>query len=463
MYGGTLLGAHDGSNVSLSKLVNTPPTSKSLDFPSTNSAHGGGGSSDIAPTRLVSRVLPSCQTVRESIQLVRDAISELSCLGLVQVSLLLVNLIATFVIVYGVSSTERRKVDVISLYFGVEFIVVTAISILYTVCVENIFAFYGLIVLQLEVVAFVTTSALVGVLTTLSAGARWAIVALNWASIVTFLVLQRIVRRSWGWHAYRFAGSSASAVRAFHEYQQFAALLLLDVFHAVFFLTAEEVIRTNNTTEEHVATYTSVVLTVFFARVTQILVRYERSRAVWAMFVLYGIGVGVYVYFAILATQRAVLGEGHVIDDGENISATGERTLVAAVEWCVVLVRFGLMSAIARVSSSFSGALPSLFPRRATRTNYLIDRATIEAAERNRAASAGPNSPRHTVPTYDASRRVASNLASAVHSHPSGGPHRAAAVSVPVCPIRSGSIGGGLDEYEEGSLFLASTRSMPEN
>ncbi|CUM57961.1 membrane-associated protein, putative [Bodo saltans] len=452
-----------GSTSSFSRLVNTPPVPRSpvvslpnntqvSQFSDDSLSNAGEGS----PSRILSRMLPSCQTITESMQLVRDAFVDLSFLGRVQVLLLLVNLIATFVIVYGVSSGEHRKVDVVSLYFGVEFIVVTAISIIYTVCVENIFAFYGLIVLQLEVVAFVTTSATIGVLTSISPAARWAIVALNWVSIVLFLILQRIVRRSWGWHAYRFAGSSASTVKAFHEYQQFAAVLLLDVFHAVFFLTAEEIIRTHNTIEERVATYTCVALTLAFARITQIVVRYERARIVWVMFVLNGIGVGVYVYFAILATQRAVSGQGRVIDDGENISATGERTLVAAVEWCAVLVRFGLMSSIARVASSFSGALPSLFPRRAARTPYLIDQATIEAAERRiRVASVGPNSPRHiAIPTYDASKRVSSNLTSGVHTNK--GPPSAVAATLVQSSTGIDMFSGGLEEYEDNSMYLAS-------
>jgi hypothetical protein len=450
-----------GSASSFTRLVNTPPIPRSPVESLSSNAHvsddlvsNAGG---VSPSRILSRMLPSCQTVSESTQLVRDAFADLSVLGRIQVLLLLVNLIATFVIVYGVSSGEHSKVDVVSLYFGIEFIVVTAVSIIYTVCVENIFAFYGLIVLQLEVLAFVTTSATIGVLSSISPAARWAIVTLNWVSIILFLILQRIVRRSWGWHAYRFAGSSASTVKAFHEYQQFAAVLLLDVFHAIFFLTAEEIVRTHNTIEERVATYTSVALTLAFARITQIVVRYERSRVVWVMFVLNGVGVGVYVYFAILATQRAVTGQGRVIDDGENISASGERTLVAAVEWCAVLVRFGLMSSIARVASSFSGALPSLFPRRTARTPYLIDQAAIEAAERRgRVASVGPNSPRHLFPIYDASKRVSSNLTSGVHTGPPPSAAPPAAATLVQSSTGIDMFSGGLEDYEDNGYLGSS-------
>lgn len=359
-------------------------------------------------------VVPSTRTLRDGVSLLADAVSELSLLGRTQVALLMANLIATFVVVYIVSSQQHSHMDFISLSFGLEFIILTLVMIVYTVCVENTFAFYGLIFLEVEVAAFVTTSAVVGVLTMLEETARWGVVAMNWASIILFLLLQRIVRRSWGWHALHLAGTRAEAVRAYQDYQQFAAVLLLDVFHSVFFVTAEEVVKVHNSTVETTVTFATFVGNIVFARMLQMAVRYERKGTTKVLFALFVVSLTVHCYFAILGTQRAILGTGQVAD-GDGISSAGERILVACVEWCAILVRCTLLYTIVCVHNSFPGALLQMFPRRTIKTQYIIDdevvqEARLRAASTVQGGSSGAPIRATNVKLYDASGRAQSVL-----------------------------------------------------
>lgn len=400
---------HLAVDPSIERMESTSSTS-SAPF-NTNTRPNGAGDSDPLVAALpplirspFSHLFPSCSTVTDTIHLISDAFRELSILGRCQIGLLLANLVITFILVYIVASDAHKKMDTISLYFGLEFIIVSTWNIIYTVCVENTFAFYALIVLQVEVVTFVTASAFIGVLSSMAVWAKWVVVLMNWGSIITFLLLQRAVRRSWGWHAYRLAGVTATAVKAYSDYQQFAAVLLLDFFHAIFFITAEDVVRMEYSIGRRIASYYGVIGTVILARVLQVSVRYERRVVTYIVFICHTVGLGVYIFFAVLSAQSVVMQRGHVRDDGDNISANGERTLVTAVEWCTVLVRLVLLSSVAKVLSNFNGVLPSLFPRRAVKQEYLIDASEVEAA-RHRATSTA-TSPR-AVRMFDANVRVA--------------------------------------------------------
>lgn len=390
---------------------------------------------------------------------VQDALSRLTTLGRFQAFLLLANLIGTFVVIYVVSAETRSEhPDSITICFGIEFIVLSMISFAYSVAVENLYAFFALIVLQVEFNAFGTSSAIVGVLQELSVVVRWVVVSCNWAALIVFLLLQRVVRQTWGWHQYQLVGSSVTAVEAYNYYQQFSSALILDAFHSIFFVTAERVVRREPSLFPAVASIIVPAWTLVSARPLQLVVRSEQRKWIGVFAATHVVGFAIYIYFAVTAIINIANSQGDVADP-HDLSATGERILLVASECCVVLVRLYFLFSVVRVMRSFRGTLTVMFPKRAAleestlgrrKTAYMIDANSAGmGADRNRQASVASTlarSPRYSM--YDATKNHSGNIVAPNYGHEAGSSQRMRAVEASDDAERqSGSFVGRHEDY----------------
>jgi hypothetical protein len=369
--------------------------------------------------------------VLEHLHLVGNALRGLSTLGRLQIFILLFNLVATPTIISVVAADVNHSVDWTALSFCIEFLLFTAITIGYSLSVENEFSFYSLVFLEVEAVCFITACALVGVLAQQSLWVRVLIILWNWLSLVAFLSLQRVLRQNWGWHAYQIAGTHLTALVEYKRYQQLAAAVFLDMYHMVFFVTAEEVLLNNRTWWQSAISLTVAVLTIGLSRPLIVMVRLGRSAQATAIFAVHLIVLGFYLYFAVLNSIADANGDRDVMDDGGNLPQSAQRHLVVAVEWLCVAIRcFFLLTMIRMGALGFSGHHPSTITQHfmSSSHDYLINDDQVSVA----GSKAHATFPNREVRVYDATSRVtrSSFVPSMVQeSNPDQGGHDVAVVS----------------------------------
>lgn len=310
-----------------------------------------------------------------------DSVRSLSLLGRLQVFILMCNVIGTCAVLNVASAERKQRLDTTVFYFSLEFAFFTIIGVLFTITVENVYAFWALIFLQVQLGAFTTASALIGDLHQERPWLAWTVVSINWLSIIAFLALQRAVRKTWGWHAYHLVGGNPQNVALYDKYQQFCAALIADVFHAVFFATAEEVVIRSPFVWQHALVYSVVCLTVILAKALQISVRREHVVGLVFGFCFYALGLGMYLFFAISNTIEDNSRSTN-LDQSSGLPSAGQRQLVLAIEWCIVAVRIVTIWTIVRSTKVFGHGLSQFFPGgQATNDHaYLITAEDIGAA-----------------------------------------------------------------------------------
>ena len=338
--------------------------------------------------------------------LVGTALRGLSSLGRLQIFILVFNLVMTPTCINVYAEDVNRKLDWTTLAFSIEFFIFTVITIGYSLSVENEFSFYSLVFLETEAVCFITAGALFGVLSAQDPWVRALIIVWNWLSLVAFLSLQRVLRQNWGWHAYQVAGTNQKNIVEYKRYQQLAAAVFMDMYHMVFFVTAEEVLVKGRTWWQTMLSFIVGILTIVLSRPLILAVR--RGRSDWAsgIFIVHVVLLGFYLYFAILNSVADADGDYEVTDDGGNLPRSTQRHLVVSVEWLCVVVRCFFLATMLRVGAfGNSSALPStlehLFP--SSSPDYLINDDQVSVA-RSRAQSSGL--PHRDVKVYDATGRT---------------------------------------------------------
>jgi len=299
----------------------------------------------------------------------------LSTLGRVQLFILLLNVVITGTVINVTAARVNGTVDVVVLAFGVEFLIFTLITIAYTIAVENRYAFYMLIVLQFEQVAFSTATCFVGVLRHETAWVRWALTVVNWIGVFAFLALQRVMRQAWGWHAYDYVGVKVEAVSAYHRYQQLAAMVFFHAFHVVFFVTTEQLVIVVRRWWEIALVVVVAAATILLARPLVLAVREAKRKFLWLICAFYVISFVVFVNFAILISVADARGERSVSEDNGNLPESTLRHLAVAIEWICVVVQCAMIGTVVSIAIWDDERIAAAFApvQRQLERRYLID------------------------------------------------------------------------------------------
>ena len=355
------------------------------------------------------------RTVKGELLDLRESFQQLSALGRLQVALLLTNVVLTTVLLnIGASVVEvdsvtptsapppaannsanvstttaapqsaQTEIDYTTLAVSLEFAVFSLFGILYTVSVESMFAFWGLVIVEVELAAFVTGAASIGVLKSL--WLKWVIVALNWTCIAAFLLLQLVVRKSWGWHAYKQVGGGVESIQLYRRYQMLCAAIVGDAFHTLFFITCEEIIIRNTSAEQHWLVYGFCIPAVLLTFPLVLSVR-KGYRAVSALIYLqYLAGLGNFLFFTIVNTISVFDGdEDNLRKDAEShFNTENQQLLVMLAEWCIVVARIAFLVLALPVIASPN--ISSIFGKGAF-SGLLLSKIAGEEALLNDAAS----------------------------------------------------------------------------
>ena len=299
---------------------------------------------------------------------------DLSKLGRLQVVILMLNVLGPFLAI----NSEASFSDPLYLLLGFEFIVFAVLGILYTIAVENEYAFYSLIFMQLQLVGYVTASSAVGVMAKGNMWLRWGIVAWCWIALITFLVLQRAVRRRWGWHAWSLAGANVAHIELYRQYQMLSAAAVIDAFHAILFFTCQIFLRTDGWWEDALIGVLAL-MTVLATKPLQLSMRREKPVIVLVILIIYLLGFGGYVDFAVRNTVRLARGEVLPRRFVNAHTSPGEAIVIVAIEFSAVIVRIICVFAIANGTTIFGRGLSTFLPKESRQqhenTRYLIDPA----------------------------------------------------------------------------------------
>lgn len=333
------------------------------------------------------------RSVRAFFDGLAEGIQSLSTLGRVQCGILLFNVISTTVAINILTEGKDR----LCLYIGIEFVAFTVIGLLYTLAIENPYAFSALILLQVELLAFVSASAFVGVIRDSPGLWEYFIVGSNWIFIIAFFILQQAVRKSWaGWHAYRLVGGSAENLRLYASYQRMYAAIVADLFHVAFFLTVEEGFLQQPSVFLHLLVIATFAASFLVALPFQQAMKRERLGAVAGLAVVYVLGYVVFFYCGVVAIYDLIYATKDTSRSGQTISY-GERILVLGILTLTFFVRTGLFAAITGATRVFGRGLAIYFPGgySTAEQKYLITHNDIVAAvqENNRRRTASVGTP----------------------------------------------------------------------
>ena len=356
---------------------------------------GGDYSSSFGPSTTLS--------LSDQIMSAFTAVTSLPRVSQAQIALLLFNGFLCATSINILAWNHYGKLDALSFAYGIELLIFSIVSIGYSLSAENDYAFYSLLVLQVEWLVVVTGATLVGVLTEEPLWVRLTLLLWNWMTFAAFLALQRWFRESWGWRTYQVAGTNPDRIVEYKRYQQLAATVFMDMYHMAFFITAEAILVQGRSWWQTMLMAFAGAATLFLARPLIVAVRLGYANWGYAVFVAHAVGFCGLAYLAIDSTVRDLEGMYQSSRMGANWGPTAQWHFVVAVEWLAVAARLLLLATILRMrdvlnAQSMLGFHPS------TNFGYLITDREVQDARR---PSNGAPLARSQVVIYEATARTA--------------------------------------------------------
>jgi hypothetical protein len=324
-----------------------------------------------------------------------------------QMGLVFFNAAAIAIVLNAVRLVEAERVDLLLLSYSIELFIFCEVTVLYCLSAENEYAFFLLLVMQVEFLAISSGAVILGVLHSLPLWARIALLVWMWISFGAFLFMQSWFRRYWGYRTFEVAGSNPVRVQDYKRYQLLTAAVMVDVFHTIYFATGHQILVDNHAVWQKVLIWAIPAGTLALSRLLINSVRAVATRRVVAIFVIHAVFLSTMTFLSLWDVVDAVNRHFPVADAGTNMSPSAQWNFLCVVSWISVTAKaillwnwFGVRALLE--TEAMVGLYPSSY------LGYMINDGhnNTRDTENSRA-----NRPRQsTAVIYDATVRTAADV-----------------------------------------------------